>query len=367
MAECTCSQNLITCQYAVAKTRNRLSNIIRDHSLEDLDDGRRRFLPLGKPILELIDECIRHILGSFGQHNTELGDYIMTPVCKNSRCTGHRLLFVSLTLCSRENLIQSFRQSEFSKLCDCILPCWSKYSPADPSLSTLDSNENIRHTLENSIFWYYYWPLKPPFFDSSSLSAQIRPASDDDEAHPWFVIRDEISLPWISLEPKEEIFEDGQYSLVKRIKIHNFQHDLKIENNEFALKVFMEHRDNAFEEEARANSLTGTHPRTVPLLAAFRHRRRHYLIFPWARGGSLSHIWSAHGVGAGRSASWFSFNWFFRECWGIADAVVVTHKTGLLHFDIKPENILAFPAVREDSAYQLKLADFGLSRRLRQG
>lgn len=71
---------------------------------------------------------------------------------------------------------------------------------------------------------------------------------------------------------------------------------------------------------------------------------------------------------------WFSIEWLWEQCLGLADAFAYTH--GLipstsgqkaerqLHADLTPDNILVFPSEANVSIPFLKLADFGLSRKV---
>lgn len=159
----------------------------------------------------------------------------------------------------------------------------------------------------------------------------------------------------------------------------------------FALKTFDETlvrglTRQRFEKELQANRNIPRHSRIVPVLAAFKHRRRCHLILPWADGGSLADIWTNYSPPhipipphvdfpvsphveippskPLQHPTWdCSDSWLLKECKGIAEALAATHNTGSvrqIHADIKPENILCF--FSEDSrtlSLTLKLADFG--------
>lgn len=121
--------------------------------------------------------------------------------------------------------------------------------------------------------------------------------------------------------------------------------------------------------------------RVVPLLTAFTHRERFYLVFPFANEGSLEALWKSYtpnsviqGSSECRIANWYSDVWLVNECLEITKALVATHglndgqpadAKGLLHADIKPENILCFRTSDSDtSRIVLKLADFGEAQRI---
>lgn len=132
--------------------------------------------------------------------------------------------------------------------------------------------------------------------------------------------------------------------------------------------------EERFDRELEANRNAPQHGRIVPVLAAFKHRRRCHLVFPWADAGSLADIWvnyqPMHVIGAenAQPATWCSESWLLRECIGIAEALAATH--GLsndtlpgcvrqIHADIKPENILCFFSGVGEASLTLKLADLG--------
>ncbi|KAK7949037.1 uncharacterized protein PG986_009923 [Apiospora aurea] len=162
----------------------------------------------------------------------------------------------------------------------------------------------------------------------------------------------------------------GQYfNLLEHNPSHRFA--LKTFLNDFGKEIT---RDN-FENELKANRSIPRNNRILSLLAAFEHRGGLYLLFPWAESGDLRMIWEGHGPrhdeATGRQvahAEWYSPEWLLTECLGIASAVADIHglmrstpaSTCLLHADIKPENILGFPA--DGGSVSLKLADFGHSK-----
>lgn len=135
-----------------------------------------------------------------------------------------------------------------------------------------------------------------------------------------------------------------------------------------------------FLQEVKAN-LAARHDRIVRLLTAFSYREQFYLIFPLAGEGSLEKLWKSYVPGGinqqstpARAAYWYSDEWLLGECLGLAEALLATHELnagslggteGLLHADIKPENILCFPGSDlSNPSITLKLADFGEAKRV---
>lgn len=141
--------------------------------------------------------------------------------------------------------------------------------------------------------------------------------------------------------------------------------------------------EKGFRKEIKANTIAPRYHRIVRPLAALKHRRRFYLIFPWAQGGNLQDVWQTHstsegGVNGTIFAEWYSTQWLLNECLGIADALAKTHgftgedNSGMhaahktqLHADIKPENILCFNS--DGGGFSLKLSDFGEAMEMKSG
>lgn len=152
-------------------------------------------------------------------------------------------------------------------------------------------------------------------------------------------------------------------------------------NNVFALKTFQEASfvaeatEERFNRELKANRYAPQHSRIVRVIAAFKHRRRYHLVFPWADDGSLLDLWKNYtpihikSCKNSRPATWCSEAWLVRECMGIAEALAATHDPAnddhsrslpQIHADVKPENILCFSSDNTGpNSITLKLADFG--------
>jgi serine/threonine-protein kinase PknK len=102
-----------------------------------------------------------------------------------------------------------------------------------------------------------------------------------------------------------------------------------------------------FEREVRAMGAVSDHPHVVPVYDAGVQDDRPYLVMPYLSGGSLADeitrgpLDPAEVVRVGRA---------------VADALEAAHRTGLLHRDVKPSNIL------RDGYGEPKLGDFGVAR-----
>src|SRR4029079_15180774 len=101
-----------------------------------------------------------------------------------------------------------------------------------------------------------------------------------------------------------------------------------------------------FQREAQtASSLN--HPHIVTVLDAGEFEGRQYLVTEFVDGGTLRDWWREPPRGWRPVVELLT---------GVADALATAHQAGILHRDVKPENILI-----TRSGYA-KLADFGLAK-----
>lgn len=101
-----------------------------------------------------------------------------------------------------------------------------------------------------------------------------------------------------------------------------------------------------FAREARVQAQL-SHPHVLPLFEAGEAGGLPYLAMPIVRGATLAVLVRAGALDPGRAV---------RLLAGIADALDVAHERGIVHRDVKPQNVLVGP---NDHAY---LADFGVTR-----
>lgn len=88
------------------------------------------------------------------------------------------------------------------------------------------------------------------------------------------------------------------------------------------------------------------HPGLVPLLAARPDR----LIFPWITGGTLRDTLETGPLLPGETLT---------VARGLLNALAYVHEQGVVHHDLKPENVLLCGGERRERA--VRLTDFGLS------
>ena len=101
-----------------------------------------------------------------------------------------------------------------------------------------------------------------------------------------------------------------------------------------------------FLEEARATA-SFNHPHIVTLYAVGEHEGRPYLALEYIDGESLRTRLAAGPLPIGEA---------LRHCRAVADAIAEAHRRGLVHADLKPENIV----VASDG--RVRVVDFGLAR-----
>jgi tRNA A-37 threonylcarbamoyl transferase component Bud32 len=176
---------------------------------------------------------------------------------------------------------------------------------------------------------------------------------------------DRPGLGFFDIEPAESGWLEpgaqlGRYRVVSRIGSGAMGDVYEVEDSVLlrraALKLIRElpwddnHRAR-FEREVRAVARLN-HPHIVPIYDAGREEGRSYFVMELAAGGSLHDRIPRNGWGAATAVAY---------AFAIADALAAAHDAGIIHRDVKPENIL----VASDG--RLKLADFGVARMVTPG
>ncbi|KAK1483651.1 protein kinase domain-containing protein [Colletotrichum tamarilloi] len=164
------------------------------------------------------------------------------------------------------------------------------------------------------------------------------------------------------------------FSIVRHFVIHrshlNFPRDDQIgtivdaeDNPHIAVKEILSAQGltaNKFQELANneatplARLRDQSHPHLLRVIASYTQDRRHFFVFPWARGGNLRNFWksqpSLSAVSDDTSTEdWNIYlEWFFKQLLGLASAIKNLHhprddpNESCRHGDLKPENILCF-------------------------
>ncbi|KAI3327010.1 kinase-like protein [Xylariaceae sp. AK1471] len=370
-----CCNHFPGCHCHTEASRDRILRDLQNASEVDLSSSYRRFIPRGS-VLRILDsrrvaKHLETLLDDIHLSN-QLGTYISpgqeeTCNCHDNLCTGSRIIFASLLRIGKEDRIVHLYNQSDPRVCDNSLPL-SEHRPFPESLNDLTEKEK-------QLFEHAQWQLRAHYLKRLEPEDQT-PRELDDEA----------ALPLLNVKERPEPII-GELSIVQRIRVDPDHHNLDGSLHYFALKTvkrgFWDLGKDRFQEEFIANQQAPRHDRIVPLLAAFTHRNKYHLIFPYASGGNLVELWETYSSSEAlgdRPAAWYSSQWLLKECLGIAESLAATHQptdnTGLgklynpapqLHADIKPRNILCFETVEKGKqSFTLKLADFGFARKVNE-
>ena len=120
---------------------------------------------------------------------------------------------------------------------------------------------------------------------------------------------------------------------------------VKVIQPQFAnLPDFIRH----FEAEARLIARL-EHPHIVPLYDFWREPDGAFLVMRWMRGGDLRSLLKAGPVDLEHAGGWVD---------QLADSLAAAHQKGIVHGDLKPENLLF------DEDGNIYLSDFGIARQV---
>ncbi|KUI60136.1 hypothetical protein VP1G_07377 [Cytospora mali] len=363
---------------------------LRQASEKDRNDSRNLFVPR-RALKQIIDrKRVEKLLETLpSAHDNVQVEKVAEQICpepggcfcKHDYCTGGRMIFATLLLLGREDVVFSFLSDPH--LCDCKLPLFTATSTSSTEPPSFPPNEDpaafkCLYETERKFFAHFQWQVFTPFFN------KLYPGKEYNKV---ITLPEAFSLPWQELERVSKP-EEWEQSYVEKVKIFAGNHALGPNNNDvFALKTLEKSRNagmtpKRFQQEIKANSYVPKHERIVPLLAAYKYREKSCLVFPFADRGNLQEVWKRYSPanidhGQGDLATWYSEDWLLEECFGIADALAVVHglpgQSGVagpefkaqIHTDIKPVNILCFKSYNgEGERLFLKLADFGEAKEI---
>ncbi len=95
------------------------------------------------------------------------------------------------------------------------------------------------------------------------------------------------------------------------------------------------------------------HPNIVDVINFGKFGESYYLMMDFIDGPSLRQIVREYSQGM---PIWDAVH----ICWQIADVLVYSHAAGVLHRDLKPDNILISHSIRPNRPYRVVVTDFGL-------
>jgi serine/threonine-protein kinase len=168
------------------------------------------------------------------------------------------------------------------------------------------------------------------------------------------------------MQPPQEIILNKRYKLLERIGSGGMAivfkaHDLAL-GRVVAIKLLQESLTGddeflrRFQREAYA-AANLSHPNIVTVHDIGTDRHRHYIVMEFVPGQTLKHLIRQRLRSTGRPLSTeHALDLAVQICDGIGYA----HRAGLVHCDVKPQNVLVTPDGR------VKVADFGIARALSQ-
>lgn len=391
-----------------------VQTLLRASIPDRLDHSKRLYIPRGALFNHFSPNHVRQLLFVFlselrGSDLEELLNIICSSsqhcrVCGQAHCTRGRIIFATLIWIARQDLIPLLLETEGERFCDSHLPIAdSDKNTAASQRTWIGVLRTKMSAVECQLFNQVRLQLASPFLAHDAMQT--------------LALHDNVTLPFTSIRTiPGQGAERGRQCQVDEVTIHNDHHALVSQassiyrisffllqrlhycdspsacyrmishlfadndvgaqqefshhDNTFALKSFSPgHGAKTFEIELGNNQATPRHDRITPLLAAFKHNQKSYLVFPWAHGGDLETFWKGHTLDNNHSVQWV-----LRECFGIADGLAALHfpntvateevssrsSPPLLHTDIKPKNILCFQVQGQGTF--LRLADFGFSK-----
>ena len=180
-----------------------------------------------------------------------------------------------------------------------------------------------------------------PSAETVRLVRQVRSGKPLEQAAPGGAIRG-----YQLLEPLGQ----GGYGIVYRARQPSV-------GREVAIKVIQPQYANIadfirrFEAEAQLIARL-EHPQIVPLYDYWREPEGAYLVMRWMRGGDLRTRLKAGPVDLERAVGWID---------QLAGGLAAAHQKGIVHSDLKPENLLF------DEDENIYLSDFGIARQAGSG
>ena len=180
----------------------------------------------------------------------------------------------------------------------------------------------------------------------TELCAHLEPATESDRASAFDVLGRLGHLQVI------EIIGEGGMGVVFRARDPDLDREVAVKMLKPSLAQFPEMARQFFEEAKAVAAIS--HENIVPIHQVAETGGVPYFVMPLARHHTLQYRLSLFGQPTWEVA--------FPLCLRIARGLAAAHAAGILHRDVKPDNVLI--ESREDNPYAtVWLADFGLARR----
>lgn len=337
-------------EIANEELHERLADVIPEFFKECHGFGGGEFLPAGiysNPKL-LNAELVRRELGLSSSQDEPLVDFVLTRAPK---------IFVNVNCWATSPeqarcFMQQFMDSNFS---DDNLPISMESCKTNPAFSSKSWSLGWKKR-----FCKDQWDHMAPVFSHRNFICRL----DQQQRLPFLKPDQAGGAP------------QGASSIVHQVKVHE-DHleepplDYRGQRRDIAIKEIRIHDTEFTEFQAQFNNEAKAlmdirdlkHPHIIQWLGAFTRGPEHYLMFPWADGGSLRDFWKrqnparmdTNGI---RDLVWEALNQFR----GLADALLKLHVEKFYrHGDVKPENILRFLDGKTTTGI-LQIADFGLAK-----
>ncbi|KAJ4293285.1 hypothetical protein N0V90_008567 [Kalmusia sp. IMI 367209] len=302
-------------------------------------NGEQKFLPLDVLDKEICEDNVRGALSKDSVLTQTLKLFPFTPVDQFPRqvVAQAKKVFAILVNIGEPNAI---RKLLVEGLTDDHLPlCLDKDGVTLNSRSgkTFHSFETSMMEQRRSDFVDRQWTVLAPILDVSGRHT---------------ILDRRCPLPFEHTEQAGH----GVSSTVYKSKLHP-AHCSGVKSLEFvATKEFWDEKSFLKENENLKTLASLNHHRLIKHLSTYTRDTTHYVVFPWADGGSLRDFWLRENE---RVRDRELTMWSLQQMLGIVEAIEALHGVNCRHGDLKPENILHFSGANGGS---LIVADVGVSR-----
>lgn len=227
------------CPNTQAASQSYIANIIRQASMTCVGNDSKRFVSRKvlverldtRMVSSLLERCLdQDVDHGLGQDTETIASYISPKIgsrchCSHKRCTGARILFVVLSLISREDCIEYFVRE---KICDSALPLSIDETDGTfrlksrEALPSLPEEINAWTPEQQRLFCHFQWAMLSPYFENTPLP-DIKTLELDKEVYlPW---SESKPLPMPLDDEVSEVANNPPSTIIKIIKINGHYHD----------------------------------------------------------------------------------------------------------------------------------------------